>query len=341
MKARDVCIIYLLFISVSGTQWNYGDLGPDIWSEHYPSCDGQSQSPINILTACTVYKDFKPFTFISTHDEKHYFTLKNNGHTIIGTINNEYKQSPIQLTGGGLNGTFEFVNFHLHWGENYKSGSEHQINGVKYAGEIHFVYQNPVTSQIAVLGMFMQSYLHKKRFVFDKNDLTRDEWHRYFDTAKTLTSENDSILFDSNITLLMGENLQDFWRYEGSLTTPPCTEGIIWTVFKRPIIFMEEEFKHLRDNVYFEDYRGPQPLYNRTVYRNFHSEKLSSIPDYNRCLLDFQYEKAMNIISLFGVINCTARSFFFFLLVIYFILLFILFVVFRKMRYSVERKKNE
>ncbi|CAF3900834.1 unnamed protein product, partial [Rotaria sp. Silwood1] len=106
------------------------------------------------------------------------------------------------------------------------------INGVKYAGEIHFVYQNPVTSQMAVLGMFMQSYLHKKRFVFDKNDLTRDEWHRYFDTAKTLTSENDSILFDSNVTLLMGENLQDFWRYEGSLTTPPCTEGIIWTVFK-------------------------------------------------------------------------------------------------------------
>ncbi|CAF5210759.1 unnamed protein product, partial [Rotaria magnacalcarata] len=57
----------------------------------------------------------------------------------------------------------------------------------------------------------------------------------------------------------MGENLQDFWRYEGSLTTPPCTEGIIWTIFTQPIIFIEEQLKLLRDNVFFEDYRGPQP----------------------------------------------------------------------------------
>ncbi|CAF3183809.1 unnamed protein product, partial [Rotaria sp. Silwood2] len=286
-------------MSISANQWNYGNLGPDVWSEYYPLCDGKSQSPINILTACTVYKDFKPFTFISTYDEKHTFTLKNNGHTIIGISNNEYKQSPIQLTGGGLNGTFEFVNFHLHWGENYKSGSEHQINGVKYAGEIHFVYKNPLTSQMAVLAIFMHSYLHKKKFDFDKNGITRDEWQRYFNIAQTLKSENDSILYDLNITSLMGENLQDFWRYDGSLTTPPCTEGIIWTVFKRPIVFMEEQIKNLRDNIYFEDYRGPQPLYNRTVYRNFFNEKLSSIPDYNRCLLDFQDGKTMEIFSIF------------------------------------------
>jgi carbonic anhydrase len=124
---REIFLISFLFISVSSNQWNYGKLGPDIWSDTYPLCAGKSQSPINILTACTTYKNLKLFEFNSAYNEKHYFTLKNNGHTIVGTINDEYKQSPILLTGGGLNGTFQFVNFHLHWGENYKSGSEHQV----------------------------------------------------------------------------------------------------------------------------------------------------------------------------------------------------------------------
>jgi carbonic anhydrase len=107
--------------------WNYEGNGPDVWSEIYPACGGQLQSPINILTACTVYKNFTPFKLGSGYNENHNFTLTNNGHTIVGTFNNESKLSAFRLTGGDLNGTFEFVNFHLHWGENHKSGSEHDV----------------------------------------------------------------------------------------------------------------------------------------------------------------------------------------------------------------------
>jgi carbonic anhydrase len=120
-------LISFFFIPVYPNQWNYGQLGPDIWSDYYPLCAGKSQSPINILTACTIYRTLPSFVFTSSYNEKHNFILKNNGHTIIGIINNEHNQTPLQLTGGGLNGTFDFVNFHLHWGENYKSGSEHQM----------------------------------------------------------------------------------------------------------------------------------------------------------------------------------------------------------------------
>jgi hypothetical protein len=81
----------------------------------------------------------------------------------------------------------------------------------------------------------------------------------------------------------MGKSLQDFWRYQGSLTTPPCTENVIWTIFKDPILFIESEFKSFRQNIYFEDYRRPQPLYTRIIYRNFLNETLSSVPDYNCC----------------------------------------------------------
>lgn len=112
---------------------------------------------------------------------------------------------------------------------------------------------------------------------------TRREWQRFFDQAQTLKEENDSVVFQLNLAWLMGENMQDFWRYQGSLTTPPCTEGITWTLFKQPIMFVESEFGSFRQNIYFEDYRRPQPLYTRIIYRNFLNESYSTVPDYNWC----------------------------------------------------------
>ncbi|UJR31364.1 hypothetical protein I4U23_018858 [Adineta vaga] len=341
MMLRVFLILFSLSICVFANQWNYGQLGPDIWSDYYPLCAGKSQSPINILTACTNYRRFPPFKLTSSYDDKHYFTLKNNGHTVIGVINDTSKQSPITLTGGGLNSTFNFVNFHLHWGENYKSGSEHQINGIKYAGEIHFVYVNPLTSQMAVLGIFMESYADNEQNHLDKDDdRTRYEWQRYFNTSETLRSENDSIVFDLDLHALIGNDLDEFWRYEGSLTTPPCSEGVIWTIFKQPIVFLENQFKTLRDNIYFEDYRGPQPVYNRTVYRNFLNETLSSIPDYNRCLVSDQKISIEDQSFMFGLIHCSTYSFFSFLMVFYSILILFTFV-FCKIHYSSWKKKYE
>jgi len=121
-----ISIIFVLVHRIICEDWNYGDLGPDVWSDRYPLCGGRSQSPINILTACTTYQPFTPFQFSSSYNLPNNFILTNNGHTIVGRyIDNS--SSPFKLTGSGLSGTYEFVNFHLHWGENYKSGSEHQV----------------------------------------------------------------------------------------------------------------------------------------------------------------------------------------------------------------------
>jgi hypothetical protein len=150
------------------------------------------------------------------------------------------------------------------------------------------VYSNPSINQTAVLGIFMQVFFSynetQSNTVRFYDEDTRKEWKRFFDVLKTLRVENNTIILDLNLALLMGETLQDFWRYQGSLTTPPCTENVIWTIFTEPIMFVESEFKSLRDNIYFEDYRSPQPLYTRIIYRNFFNESLlSSVPDYNCC----------------------------------------------------------
>jgi len=59
-----LCII----CSTTDENWNYHNLGPDVWSDAYPSCAEHSQSPINIRTACTIYQPHTPFHFSSTYE---------------------------------------------------------------------------------------------------------------------------------------------------------------------------------------------------------------------------------------------------------------------------------
>jgi len=213
-------------------------------------------------------------------------------------------------------------------------------NGVKYTGEIHFVYLNRQTSQMAVLGIFMESHLDTDEIHLDTNDLTRLEWQRYFNISQVLISENDTVVSDLNLTILKGINFDDFWRYKGSLTTPPCTEGVIWTMFKQPIVFMESQFRILRDHIYFEDYRGPQPVYNRTVYRSFPTETLTTIPDYNHCLTDLTRKYPEKKISIFGLFHCSIYSFCFLVISLY-TMLIILFIYSYENFFRVSTKKLE
>jgi len=121
-------ILFLLTIihqSIT-SDWNYDEHRSDVWSDEYPLCAKHAQSPINIRTACTVYQSFETFDFSSDYDQSQDFTLINNGHTISGKLTSN-DPSLFTLIGGGLSGTYEFSSFHFHWGENYKSGSEHQV----------------------------------------------------------------------------------------------------------------------------------------------------------------------------------------------------------------------
>jgi hypothetical protein len=131
-------------------------------------------------------------------------------------------------------------------------------------------------------------YRQRNTEIYTTENTTIDEWRRYFAASENLQEENNSTVLNLNLALLMGIDLNEFWRYEGSLTTPPCTEGIIWTIFKTPIMFTENELGGFRTDIFPEGYRGPQPLYDRIVYRNFRNETLSSIPDYNCCTKDLK-----------------------------------------------------
>ena len=135
----------------SDNSWNYDD--PSQWSKQFPSAGGLSQSPIDINSNKTVSESYPVFTFSSKYHSNELFTLTNNGHQVAATLaKNTYGQSEKDLwfTGGGLIGTFYFVNFHLHWGRNDRHGSEHEIDGQRFPAEAHFVFKNNETEQLAV-----------------------------------------------------------------------------------------------------------------------------------------------------------------------------------------------
>ena len=117
-------LISLLIVNCE-EDWNYNRLGPDVWYKTFPNCKGQSQSPINIKTACTIYEQFSLFLFSKNFNENIRMTLINDGHTIKGQLSDQ--QQIVQVQGGNLRGTYEFVNFHVHWGANENVGSEHQM----------------------------------------------------------------------------------------------------------------------------------------------------------------------------------------------------------------------
>lgn len=243
----------------SDEYWSYDN--PSAWLKHFPCANGLCQSPIDINTIDTIREFYPSFIFSSKYDSNQSFTLTNNGQQITATLN-EQIPNDLWFTGSGLTDVFHFVNFHLHWGRNDRHGSEHEINGYRFPAEAHFVHKNYDTGQIAVLAFFL---------IISKD--VHSEWEKYANAASQLVKIHDQITCIFNLNQLIQADDRDFFRYIGSLTTPPCTEGVIWTIFSHEIPIKEESLNLLRQNVMRKVYRPVQPLNGRTIFRNYHHSK--------------------------------------------------------------------
>ncbi|CAF1411882.1 unnamed protein product [Adineta ricciae] len=242
--------------------WDYDT--PSEWQKHFPSAAGLCQSPIDINTHRTIARHYPPFVFSDKYHSNELFKLINSGFQVTATLaEHTYGQSEKDLwfIGSGLPGRFYFVNFHLHWGRNDRHGSEHEIDGHRYPAEAHVVFKNHESDQIAVF-----AYLF---FVTNQTQKGNKEWEKYCDAASQLTTINDTIQCMFNLSQLMQANERQFYRYTGSLTTPPCTEGVVWTIFTSKIAIKEESLNKLRQNVMRKVYRPVQPLNDRIVFRNY------------------------------------------------------------------------
>ncbi|XP_050408148.2 carbonic anhydrase 1 isoform X3 [Patella vulgata] len=271
--------IYRTVYSGIGNRWTYeGELGPEHWKVDYEICGKQEQSPIDIVTSEVRLNTSIPDFNLSSYDTVNGIDqeLENvGGHTAEVKYNGGLS---LIITGGGLAGEYKVDQFHFHWGSANSYGSEHQMNGKPFSMEMHIVHHSTQYANLtdaldkpdglAVLGFFF------------KVGETNPAFDSLLAEFGSIEHAEDKIKLDTQIKLssLLPKNMSVFWRYHGSLTTPPCYETVIWTLFYEPIIVSEEQmskYRSLKRNKVGEeekdlvnDFRPLQPLNRRVVETN-------------------------------------------------------------------------
>ncbi|NXM53525.1 CAH4 anhydrase, partial [Illadopsis cleaveri] len=248
---------------------------PPRWHQVSPTCKGNKQSPVNIVTRNVVYdKNLTPLSF-EGYDVKDSakWTLENNGHTVKVALS----ASP-KVGGGGLRKKYKAVEFHLHWGVPREPqnipGSEHSIDGEKYPMELHIVHiiedasdvtaAKKIQDGLAVLAFFVKGDEENKNYAALLSELENIKY-------KGESAEVDALPLSSLIP--PEEDLGRYYRYNGSLTSPDCHEGVIWTVFEKPVElslaqlsqFAALHFDGKNSTPMTENFRPVQPLNGRQV----------------------------------------------------------------------------
>lgn len=242
--------------------WDYEREGPDAWHHMFDTCEGDAQSPINIRTSQVRYDShLAPLSLngYNANMSSLVWNFTHNGHTIVV---NPPGMTRLSISGGGLPDVFYLLQFHLHWGLNAYQGSEHTINDRKYPLEVHFVHRSSSTGALAVLGILFDLQREDNPYL---NDLL-SAVNRTFNRSVSFEQQVDiSRMFPTSPS-------PRFYRYNGSLTTPPCTEGVIWTLLKKTVPISSYQLRALAGNTVPYNFRPPQKLQSRKVLANFQPE---------------------------------------------------------------------
>jgi carbonic anhydrase len=191
--------------SVHGAHWAYeGEAGPEHWGElshEWETCEsGVEQSPIDIDTTTAPAE----FASLSTTYGTSALKILNNGHTVQVNVD---EGSSIDVAGK----SYSLLQFHFH------AGSEHTRDAAQSPIEMHMVHQ-AADKSLAVLGVFITEG--------EENAALKG----VFSNLPTTTTPVSTVAGETvDIGALLPADLKG-WSYAGSLTTPPCSEGVSWMV---------------------------------------------------------------------------------------------------------------
>ncbi|NSL56170.1 carbonic anhydrase [Uliginosibacterium aquaticum] len=196
--------------------WSYeGETGPEFWASLNPAnsaCSrGSRQSPIDIRDGIRVEQEELVFDY-----KPSYFRIVDNGHTIQVNYG-----SGSMLTVMGRN--YELQQFHFH------RPSEERVGGRAFAMVAHLVHKD-LEGRLAVVAVLIEEGAANPLIQTLWNNLPLEKNEEYTPKASIRMSE------------LLPARL-DYYSYMGSLTTPPCTEGVLWLVLKQPMSLSREQIE--------------------------------------------------------------------------------------------------
>ncbi|MDN4495124.1 carbonic anhydrase family protein [Ureibacillus aquaedulcis] len=227
------------------SDWSYNDeSGPEYWAELDPAnlacVNGSEQSPVNI--EFSQVKADKELEDIGIRYEPTAFSLVNNGHTVQANATTE--SSSLVVEGN----EYKLAQFHFH------TPSEHQFNGQNYDMELHLVHKNS-NGDLAVLGLMIQEGRENDKLAAVWDVLPKEE------TEKAISVEEPI-----DLEALLPQDQTSF-HYNGSLTTPPCTEEVKWIIFEQPIDMSKEQIQSFQQ-IFPDNHRPVQALNEREIFNH-------------------------------------------------------------------------
>ncbi|MGP0672865.1 carbonic anhydrase [Citrobacter freundii] len=233
-------------LTTLAASWGYtGENGPAQWGEIskvYATCQtGINQSPIDIQTA-TTDKLGLPALSIQYVD----------GPTRFRSINHTLQATMSRYTANYIN-----IDDKIYYLKqlDFHAPSEHTLNGRTYPLELQLVHKNQ-HGDIAIVAVMFD--------IDEPNQAIQNLWESF----PTMTDNSMPIFSPVNINQLLPDG-KTYWRYSGSLTTPPCTEGVTWAVLKTPVALSAEQLDKFHYIVGPANNRPLQPLNERKITASY------------------------------------------------------------------------
>uniref|UniRef100_A0A663MCW9 Alpha-carbonic anhydrase domain-containing protein n=1 Tax=Athene cunicularia TaxID=194338 RepID=A0A663MCW9_ATHCN len=248
------------------------------------TCGGDKQSPVNIDRRQLQRDSGLGDIVFQGYDQAPPGTwrLANDGHTVMLSLASESASEHITISGGGLPGRYRALQLHFHWGSPVRNGSEHTLDGHQLPMELHIVHINVKyrtlaeakghPNGLAVLGFFFQVGLQGLMVLVGGGPPGTGD---AVDLAST---------FRLSTLLPRTSRLSGYYRYQGSLTTPDCSEVVVWTVFEEPQLQAFVSTLHFPAAV-TNNFRPPQPLRSRKVFASRAATASGGSPCRDRCQL--------------------------------------------------------
>lgn len=250
--------------------WSYG--GTRLWPQVSPACAGRFQSPVDIRPQLTSFRrTLQPLELLGYElPPLPELSLCNNGHTVQLTLPPGLKMAL------GPGQEYQALQLHLHWGTSDHPGSEHTVNGHRFPAEIHVVHLSTAFSELqealgrpgglAVLAAFLQES--------PEENSAYEQLLSHLDEIAEEGSKTEIPGLD--VSALLPSDLSRYYRYEGSLTTPPCSQGVIWTVFNQTVKLSAEQLHTLsvslwgpHDSRLQLNFRATKPMNGRMIEASF------------------------------------------------------------------------
>ena len=220
--------------------WAYsGNAGPEHWADldsKFSACSaGKNQSPVNL--ADFIEADLKPISFQYKAGGR---LATNNGHT----VQVDYDPGSMIRVEDRI---FNLKQFHFH------APSENKVKGTSYPMEVHFVHADS-SGNLAVVGVL---------FVEGERNQELDKIWRVMPKSAGAKARLENVVAAAAIL----PKDQEYYRFDGSLTTPPCTEGVIWLLMKNPVSVSKAQIDYFRSIMGGDTNRPVQAVNARTVLK--------------------------------------------------------------------------